>query len=279
VREILVARAAARFGAAPEALKVEDGTIVGPGGARVTYGELVAGEVLHVTAKPVSRFKDPKLYGIVARPRPRIDIPAKVTGGEAYVHDMRLPGMLHARVVRPPSYKATLEAVDTAAVEKMPRVVRVVRDGNFLAVVAEREWGAVKAMRALAAAAKWREEKSLPDMNALPQALLAQASQDVTVAEKRASAVASREDARRDIYAPFPGARLDRALVRRGADGGRQPHRLEPHPGRLLPTATRSPRCSACRPTRCAACIARDRAATGTTAPTTPRPMRRFSPR
>ena len=72
----------------------------------------------------------------MGQPIPRVDIPAKVTGGAAYVQDMRLPGMVHARVVRPPSYGAELIALDTAAVEKMPGVVKIVRDGNFLAVVA-----------------------------------------------------------------------------------------------------------------------------------------------
>ena len=191
VREILVARAAQRLAVAPETLRVEDGTVMGVGNAKVTYGELVAGEELHVEAKPASRFKDPKLYRIVSRAQPRVDIPAKVTGGAAYVQDIRMPGMLHARVVRPPSYKATLESVATDAVEKMPRVVKVIRDGNFLAVVAEREWSAVKAMRSLASLAKWREEKSLPDMEKLPAALLALPSQDLTIADKRGPGAAA----------------------------------------------------------------------------------------
>jgi CO/xanthine dehydrogenase Mo-binding subunit len=190
VREILVARAAQRLNAPQESLSVEDGTVIGAGNARVTYGELVAGVELHVPAKPTSRFKDPKQYRVVAKSRPRVDIPAKVTGGEAYVHDLRLPGMLHARVVRPPSYKAVLESVDAAAVEKGPGVVKVVRDGNFLAVVAGREWTAVKAMRLLQASARWREQKSLPDMKRLSEAVLALPSQDLTIADKRAGGAA-----------------------------------------------------------------------------------------
>ena len=76
----------------------------------------------------------------------RVDIPAKVTGGEAYVQDMRMPGMVHARIVVPPSPKATISAVDTAIVEKLPGVLKVHRDGNFLAVIAEREYQSVVAM-------------------------------------------------------------------------------------------------------------------------------------
>ncbi len=114
-------------------------------------------DMLHVQAQPKSKLKDPATFKIIGRPVPRVDIPAKVTGGAAYVQDMRLPGMVHARIVRPPSYGAQLTECDTAAVEKLPGVVKVVRDGNFLAVVAEKEFQSIKAMNALAAAAKWQE--------------------------------------------------------------------------------------------------------------------------
>ena len=94
--------------------------------------------MLHVQAQPKSKLKDPATFKVMGQPVPRVDIPAKVTGGAAYVQDMRLPGMVHARVVRPPSYGAQLTECDISAVEKMPGVVKVVRDGNFLAVVADR---------------------------------------------------------------------------------------------------------------------------------------------
>ena len=94
---------------------------------------------------------------------PRVDILDKVTGGAAYVQDLRLPGMVHARVVRPPSYGARLRGLETAAVEKMPGVLKVVRDGSFVAVIAAHEFEAVQAMRALAAAARWDERATLPD--------------------------------------------------------------------------------------------------------------------
>jgi nicotinate dehydrogenase subunit B len=188
VRELLLARAAERLKAATESLNVENGVVLGAAGTRVTYGELVAGEVLHVEAKPGVKGKDPGRYRVVSKAMPRVDIPGKVTGGLAYVHDLRLPGMLHARVVRPPSPEAILEHVETEAVAKMPGVVNVVRDGSFLAVVASREWTAVKAMRALEKSAKWREQKALPDAKNLAQAVLARPSEDVTVVEKGAAA-------------------------------------------------------------------------------------------
>jgi nicotinate dehydrogenase subunit B len=190
VRAILVAEAARRWNVAPESLKVDEGTVLGADNRRVRYGELVAGQELHVQAQPGAKLKDPKQYRVLNRPLPRVDIPAKVTGGAAYVQDIRLPGMLHARVVRPPGYGATLESADTAAVEKMPRVVKVIRDGSFLAVVAEREWTAIKAMRALAASARWQEKKTLPDSRNLAAALLALPSQDLTIHDKHAPGAA-----------------------------------------------------------------------------------------
>jgi len=88
----------------------------------------------------MANFKDPKTYTIVGKSMPRVDIPAKVTGGESFVQDLRLPGMLHARVVRPPRYGARLKDIDTSSVEKMPGVAKVVRDGSYLAVVASQEF-------------------------------------------------------------------------------------------------------------------------------------------
>src|SRR5206468_2587209 len=101
--------------------------------------------------------------GLVGKPIERLDIPAKMTGGGAFVQDLRLPGMLHGRVARPPNYGAKLESFDEAKIKAMPGVVAVVRDGSFLGVVAEREEQAIKARAALAASAKWQAGPELPD--------------------------------------------------------------------------------------------------------------------
>src|SRR6202043_3866808 len=124
----------------------------------VGYGDLAAEADLHREATAKVAPKPPQEHKIVGKAVPRRDIPAKVTGGAAYVQDIRLPGMLHARVVRPPSYDARLVQLDVANIEKMTGVVKVLRDGNFLAVVAYREFQAVKAMRALSLAARWQED-------------------------------------------------------------------------------------------------------------------------
>jgi nicotinate dehydrogenase subunit B len=183
-RALLLAAAARRLDLPAEALRTDNGAVVAADGRQLGYGELVASDLLHVQAQPESPLKDPATFRVMGQPVPRVDIPAKVTGGAAYVQDMRLPGMVHARIVRPPSYGARLVECDAAAVEKMPDVVKVVRDGNFLAVVAKREFHAIKAMHALAGAAKWQETAKLPKQDDLPSVLMALPSQDSTIFQR-----------------------------------------------------------------------------------------------
>jgi nicotinate dehydrogenase subunit B len=162
-REILLSQAAKRLGVQPEQLSVQNGEVRARDGRRIAYGALVEGELLHVQAVPQSRLiaqsAERKYMG---KPVPRVDIPAKVTGGAAYVHDLRLPDMVHARVVRPPSYGAKLTSVEIEPVAKLAGVIKIVRDGSFLAVVAAREWTAVQAMRALRTQTRWEKTRKLP---------------------------------------------------------------------------------------------------------------------
>jgi len=181
VREILVAEAARRLNVPMENLRTENGAVIAPDGQRLGYGDLVADNMLHVQAQPKSKLKNPATYKVMGQPVPRVDIPAKVTGGAAYVQDMRLPGMVHARIIRPPSYGAQLTECDTASVEKLPGFVKVVRDGNFLAVVARKEFQAIKAMRTLSKAAKWKEKPGLPKQDDLLAVLTSLKSNDTTI--------------------------------------------------------------------------------------------------
>jgi nicotinate dehydrogenase subunit B len=183
VRALLVAEAAKRLDVAADNLRTENGGVIAQDGRRLSYGELVADNMLHVQAQPTSKLKDPATFKVMGQSIPRVDIPAKVTGGAAYVQDLRLAGMVHARVVRPPSYGAQLTDCDPAVIAGMPGVVKVVRDGNFLAVVAKGEFQVVKAMQALAANAKWQESARLPKQDDLPAALMALPSKDMTIFE------------------------------------------------------------------------------------------------
>lgn len=190
VRAMLYAEAANRLGVPAEQLKAS-GKSIRAGGQSVSYGELAAAIDLHVEAMPGAVLKKPDALRVIGTDFRRVDIPAKVTGGTAYVQDLRLEGMLHARVVRPPSYGASLDSLDASAVEKMPGVVAVVRDGNFLAVVAQKEFQSVAAMRALSEAARWTERESLPDETDLPKVLVGLEREVGTVAQSGSPTFAS----------------------------------------------------------------------------------------
>jgi CO/xanthine dehydrogenase Mo-binding subunit len=203
VRGILVAEAARRLDLPDETLRTENGAVIAPDGRRVAYGDLVGTDMLHVQAQPKSKLKDPSTFKVMGQPVPRVDIPAKVTGGAAYVQDMRLPEMVHARVVRPPSYGAQLTECDTGAVEKLPGVVKVVRDGNFLAVVAAKQFQAIKAMAALSSIAKWRETATLPKQDDLPRVLTSLPSQDSTIFERSNPAAAGQKTIEATYTRPY----------------------------------------------------------------------------
>jgi CO/xanthine dehydrogenase Mo-binding subunit len=123
-------------------------------------------------------------YRLIGKPLARFDIPAKVTGGAAYVQDMRLPGMLHARVVRPPRPGAKLVRADLDAIRRLPGVRHVVRDGDYLAVLADDEWRAVQAMNALAANAQWQGGTPLPQADAIHATLQRLPEQRITILDR-----------------------------------------------------------------------------------------------
>jgi nicotinate dehydrogenase subunit B len=185
VRAILLDLAAKRLGLATDQLSVADGTIAAPDGRKVSYGELVTTLDLNREATAKTPPKPPTSHKIVGKSVPRFDIPAKVTGGVAYVQDLRLPGMVHGRVVRPPRYGAKLDSVDEAAAKAIPGVIAVVRDGSFLGVVAEREEQAIKAREALRAGAKWTPGPELPDPAHIFDVIKSLPSKDATIGVKQ----------------------------------------------------------------------------------------------
>ena len=201
-REILIGLAAGRLSLPPDTLSAEDGAVVAPDGRRLRYGELIADEVLHVQAQPTSRLRDPRSFRVMGQPLKRVDIPAKVTGEVAYVQDLRLDGMVHARVVRPPSYGATLRDVDATRVESMPGVRKIVRDGNFLAVIADREFRAIKAMEVLAASAKWDERESMPGQNEFYAWLKQQPNKPIVIKDDKAPAPTAAKTLEAEYFRP-----------------------------------------------------------------------------
>jgi CO/xanthine dehydrogenase Mo-binding subunit len=185
-RRHLLELAAEELGAHVDGLEVEDGTVSVAGasdGRSTTYWELLGGKEFQQSVSGTVPPKPPERYRILGRPGPGIDLPSKVTGAPCFVHDLSLPGMVYGRVVRPPSPGARLVSVDEEETRAMPGVLTVVRDGSFLAVVAEREEQAVRAREALRDASRWAEEPTLPPPSEIHQRLVEGVTQSLRVIE------------------------------------------------------------------------------------------------
>jgi CO/xanthine dehydrogenase Mo-binding subunit len=181
-REILLQRAAVKLGVSVEQLTVSDGTVISRAGGSVSYWDLTGENLLGREATAEAPPKMAADYVLIGRALQRIDIPAKVMGAPVYVHDLALPGMVHARVVRPPGAGMQLIGGEFAEVESMPGVVAVVCDGSFLAVVAAREEEAIRASRRLARVSQWRGGGALPASD--PRYLLECETEDEVISEK-----------------------------------------------------------------------------------------------
>lgn len=188
-REQLLALAALQWGVDAERLQARDGVVgfaLGNDPRQLDYGQLLQGRQIQLTLAPPEqpvKLKPSQDYRLVGRSTVRVDIPAKATGELSFVHDVRLPGMRHGRVVRPPHpgrdggdfIGRCLMAVDRASVAHLPGRVQVVVEGDFVGVVADREEQAIAAMRALRV--QWKPVPPAPDLSDVAAAIRAQPSQ------------------------------------------------------------------------------------------------------
>ena len=165
-RQALLQEAGKKLGVPVGDLVVEQGTVRSRGGGKqVTYGELIGGKNFSLKLDKQAPLKDPANYKVVGQSIPRDDIPPKITGQFTYIQDFKTPGMLHGRVLRPPAMGASLQSVDETSVKDIPGLVKVVRQNNFLAVVAESEWGSIQAAQKLKAS--WSAWEGLPEQGKL----------------------------------------------------------------------------------------------------------------
>jgi nicotinate dehydrogenase subunit B len=164
-RAALVDLAAQRLNMKADDL-VADGGKVRPkgGGAGVRFADLIGGRNFNLKLDPRAPLKVPATYTLVGKPLARPDVPAKCTGNFVYMQDFSVPGMLHARVIRPPAIGATLVSVDESSINDLPGA-KAVRVKDFLAVVADDEWTAIRAARMLRA--QWSEWTGLPEQDKL----------------------------------------------------------------------------------------------------------------
>ncbi|PZP42700.1 MAG: aldehyde dehydrogenase [Azospirillum brasilense] len=153
--------------------RVSDGSVTTkePGNAFIPFGDMVTGRAVRLQIDPDAPLLPRSEHRVIGRALPRVDIPAKATGSFTYVHDVRVPGMLHGRVVRPPyagfdagpHVGTSLVSVDEASVADVPGLVAVVAIGDFVGVVARREEDAIEAMHRLAV--EWRAPPAIPGLN------------------------------------------------------------------------------------------------------------------
>lgn len=187
VRGLLTDAAARVLHVDQATLRVRDARVVAPDGRTVRFADVLPAVNLHRVAASTSPLRDPTSFSVIGSAMPRLDIPGKVTGKPSYVQDMRLPGMVHARVVMPPTYDAPLLSVDQATTKALPGVLSIVRDGNLLAVVAEREWQTVVAQRTLSAACRWGKGRTLPQPSEVHAQLKQIATQRIVIADSSKS--------------------------------------------------------------------------------------------
>ncbi|WP_027551680.1 molybdopterin cofactor-binding domain-containing protein [Bradyrhizobium sp. Cp5.3] len=188
-RHFLIARAAERLELPAAELSVEDGLVRGHNRS-VSYGELIDGETISLELADDVDVKPVGDYAIVGQSVPRVDLPAKATGELTFVHDIRVPRMLHGRVVRPPYagvdagpfVGTSLIAVDESSVRDIPGLVAVVHIGDFVGLVAEREENAIRAAAQLEVS--WKPTPTLPDLADVETALRANPSTPRTLIDK-----------------------------------------------------------------------------------------------
>jgi CO/xanthine dehydrogenase Mo-binding subunit len=199
-RQVLLGLASTQLGVPASQLTVSNGVVSG-GGKTATYGQLIGGKRFGVTmavtgtsagnaypgfpypaysgattsvnVTPTAPLKDPSTYKIVGQSIPRVDIPDKVTGKYTYTQNIRLPGMVHARMVLPPSvalYSQVIPRLLSVKGFKSPQPgVQIIRKNNFLAVVADQEWRAIEAASQLVT--EWETDPKQPNLGDVFQVL------------------------------------------------------------------------------------------------------------
>jgi nicotinate dehydrogenase subunit B len=150
-RETLFQLASKELGVSVDELTAADGVISVKSNPskKVSYGQLVGGKKFNLKLDSNAKRKPPAEWTVLGKPVPRPDLPALVTGQFEFVHNVRVPGMLHGVVVRPPAVGATLVHVDESSVQGLPGFVKVVVKKNFVGVVAQKHWQAIQAANKL----------------------------------------------------------------------------------------------------------------------------------
>jgi len=182
-REALITMAAQQLGENADQLTVADGVISGKSGRRVTYEELIGNKRFNLQLSATAKRSPASQWTVLGKPVPSLDRVWLMTGQFEFVHNVRLPGMLHGRVVRPPQVGATVASVDEGSVRQIPGLMKVVVRNSFVGVVAEKQAQAIDAARRLKVS--WKPGTGLPAQKTFYDTLRKQPSRDVLVVDSK----------------------------------------------------------------------------------------------
>ncbi len=243
-RQALLKLASAHLGVAADQLVAANGVIAveRDPSKKVGYGPLLGGKKFEIQVDPKAKRKPASEWTVLGTPAKRPDLPALVAGQFEFVHNVRLPGMLHGRVVRPPAVGSTVAGVDKSSVDGLPGNVQVVVKNNFVGVVAEKPWQAIQAANKLKVT--WSPGAGLPNYSTFSDYLRnRKPTRDTLMVDSKdvdQKAGRSRNGRQGHLLSSLPDARIDGDLLRRSRRRGRQGHDLFADAGRL---ATARERC------------------------------------
>ena len=252
-RAVLLRLAAKNLGASPEELQVREGivSVKADPARKVSYAELaasgdlddalkVSGEGFALNVEGLGKPKDPSTYTVVGQPVPRVDIAPKIMGKWQYITDVRVPGMLHGRAIRPAGVGAKLMNVDDSAAKKIPGYVQTVTKGNFVGVVADNEWAAIRAAKAVRV--NWTAPQPLfPEQKDLYQHMRSAAPKATKETVKKGDAAGALASAAKKVQASYETPYQSHATMGPGCavadihtdgvstiwSGGQKPHALQ----------------------------------------------------
>ena len=182
-REALIDLAAKQFNESANQLTVAEGIITGKSGHRVMYAALIGSRRFNVPLNAAATRRSPDRWTVLGKPVPSLDRVALMTGQFEFVHNIRVPGMLHGRVVRPPGVGATVSSVDESSVRGIPGFIKVVVRKNFVGVVAEKQWQAIQAARQLKV--DWGSGRELSAQGSFYDTMRKQPSEDSLLVDSK----------------------------------------------------------------------------------------------
>jgi nicotinate dehydrogenase subunit B len=252
-RSVLLRMAAKNLGVAPDELQVREGvvSVKADPSRKISYAELassgglddalkVSGEGFALNVEGLGKPKDPSSYTVVGQPIPRVDIEPKILGKWQYITDVSVPGMLHGRAVRPVGVGAKLMSVDDSAAKKIPGYVQTVTKGNFVGVVAENEWAAIRSAKALRV--NWSAPlQAFPEQKDLYQHMRSVVPKATRETQKKGDAASALASATKKVQASYETPFQSHATMGPGCavadihtdglstiwSGGQKPHALQ----------------------------------------------------